>query len=121
MCVCGSLNFSANACFFEFRSNQQNHITKEELEARRHAEGVDAFLTFATEVSTMSSPLKRPPSADDAHAYMENIPQNNNSHHYIETTIVSHPPFSYLSSPSPPKKSRSRTLRTKLKKKAWLR
>lgn len=103
-------------------SNQQNHnLTKEELERRRHAEGVDAFLTFATEVSTMSSPIKRPPSIDDAHSYMENIPNNNNNNHYIETTIVSHPPFNYLSSPSPPKKSRSRTLRTKLKKKSWLR
>ncbi|XP_037051527.1 uncharacterized protein LOC119085200 isoform X2 [Bradysia coprophila] len=99
-------------------SHTNNILTKEELEARHHAEGVDAFLTFATEVSSMSSPIKRPPSPDSYNGsyaipigYYESpvIHHNNNNH------------FAYLSSPPPPKKSRSRTLRTKLKKKAWLR
>ena len=111
----------------------QHGITAEEEEARRHQEGVDAFLSFATEVSSMSSPLKRPPSAD----YVENIPMhsyNNNNHPFANGNATfyynggSSPYgqhqaiYSYMSSsPSPPKKSRTRTLRTKLKKKTWLR
>lgn len=62
-------------------------FTEAELEAQRHAEGVDAFLTFATEVSSMSSPLKRPASVDSQHSghhyLMENIPNN----YIIESTI----------------------------------
>lgn len=121
----------------------QNIISAEEMEARRHQEGIDAFLSFASSVSSMSSPIKRPPSAD----YLENIPAhhfNNNNNHIITnnnnggtqsyyyydgdsspTTIsLSHHPqhaYTYLSAPSPPKKSRTRTLRTKFKKKTWLR
>lgn len=113
----------------------QNGITPEEEEARRHQEGVDAFLSFATEVSSMSSPLKRPPSAD----YVDNIPMhtysngNNTNHPFANGNATfyngssspygQHPTiYSYTSSsPSPPKKSRTRTLRTKLKKKTWLR
>lgn len=142
--------------------HSQHVATPEELEARRHQEGVDAFLSFATEVSSMSSPIKRPPSAD----YIENIPahhfnstnNNNNNNHIINansnnnnnsnsngnantnyyyydgdsspTTIImsQHPSqmhqqhvYSYLSAPSPPKKARTRVLRTKFKKKTWLR
>lgn len=161
------LNF--NQFFFCFHS--QNHISKEELEAQRHAEGVDAFLTFATEVSSMSSPIKRPPSADSHSYMMENIPHNyiiestvyspssttspssyhlhhhqqlqhhpfqmqqqqqqqqqllhhsiNQNHHHHSYSSSNNSAASYLSSPSPPKKARSRTLRTKLKKKSsWLR
>lgn len=114
----------------------QNDLTPEE-EARRHQEGVDAFLSFATEVSSMSSPLKRPPSAD----YVENVPvynfnNNNNNHVFVNgngnyyyngnSSPLNQPfgqphAYSYISSPSPTKKSRTRTLRTKLKKKPWLR
>lgn len=132
--------------FISFCYFSQNDISPEELEARRHQEGVDAFLSFATEVSSMSSPLKRPPSAD----YVENVPiyskatvaaataavttnnnhifannnHNNGNYYYYDSsssvaTIPGH--YSYLSSPSPPKKSRTRTLRTKLKKKTWIR
>lgn len=105
---------------FSLPSHTNNILTKEELEARHHAEGVDAFLTFATEVSSMSSPIKRPPSPDSYNgSYVEHIPNG-----YYESSIIHHSNgnhFGYLSSPPPPKKSRSRTLRTKLKKKAWLR
>lgn len=119
---------------FSFQSSH-NDITPEE-EARRHQEGVDAFLSFATEVSTMSSPLKRPPSVD----YVENVPAHNynNNHLFVNgngngnyyyngsssplnQTFGQPHIYSYMSSPSPPKKSRTRTLRTKLKKKTWLR
>lgn len=118
----------------------QHGMTTAEEEARRHQEGVDAFLSFATEVSSMSSPLKRPPSAD----YVESVPpvhgysgsvSNNNNHSFANGNANyfysgSSSPYgqhqqiySYVSSssPSPPKKSRTRTLRTKLKKKTWLR
>lgn len=115
--------------------NSHTDLTPEE-EARRHQEGVDAFLSFATEVSSMSSPLKRPPSAD----YVENVSvQNftNNNHIFangngnfyfngnsspVNQQYGQQHIYSYMSSsPSPPKKSRTRTLRTKLKKKPWLR
>ena len=114
---------------YRMAPSSQNHISKEELEAQRHAEGVDAFLTFATEVSSMSSPIKRPPSAD----YMENIPNeylyetsHPNNHNHSNNVVNMQPHIQnsytiYQMSPSPPKKPRSRTLRTKLKKKAWLR
>lgn len=121
---------------FIFCLHSQNDLTPEE-EARRHQEGVDAFLSFATEVSSMSSPLKRPPSAD----YVENVPvhnfnNNNNNHVFVNgngnyyfngnSSPLNQPfgqphTYSYISSPSPTKKSRTRTLRTKLKKKPWLR
>lgn len=104
-----------------------------ELEARRHQEGVDAFLSFATEVSSMSSPIKRPLSADciDTNGTTQNGYQqfyyyyDDSSPSSTVSSISSVQAFStpnqqtYLSSPSPPKKSRSRNLRTKLKKKAW--
>lgn len=111
-------------------------------EARRHQEGVDAFLSFATRVSSMSSPLKRPSSADyvenvPAHNYTNNNNNNNNDHlfangngtyYYNDGSSPLNQPFgqqhiySYMSSsPSPPKKSRTRPIRTKLKKKTWLR
>lgn len=113
----------------------QNTVTDEEL-ARRHQEGVDAFLSFASEVSSMSSPLKRPPSADFAeivhHYGHDNDNNNNNTHnqrnHTNNNTVFmnnSHSNGNYYydsgssSSPSPPKKSRSQ--RTKLKKRVWLR
>lgn len=117
--------------------NSHNDITREEEEARRHQEGVDAFLSFATEVSSMSSPLKRPPSADYAENVSVNNFNNNNNHlfansngsyYYNGGSSPLNQPFgqphifSYMSSPSPPKKSRTRTLRTKLNKKTtWLR
>lgn len=73
-------------------------------EQRRHAEGVDAFLKFATEVSLMASPIKRAPSPDY------------NSYEYPLILDKS----SMMS--SPPKKSRTRTFRTKIKKKTtWMR
>lgn len=126
-------------CFFA----SQNDITREEEEARRHQEGVEAFLSFATRVSSMSSPLKRPPSAD----YVENVPvhiynsenNNNNNNNYLHANgngnyyynggsspldqqYGQQHIYSYMSSPSPPKKSRLRPPRTKLKKKTtWLR
>lgn len=62
----------------------------EELEAQRHAEGVDAFLKFATEVSTMSSPMKRPQSPD-SHVYMENNIPNGNSATITSTTTTAYP------------------------------
>lgn len=116
--------------------NSQHDLSPEE-EARRHQEGVDAFLSFATGISSMPSPLKRPPSAD----YVENVPvhnyNNNNNHlfangngtyYYNGAASPLSQPFgqqhiySYMSSsPSPPKKSRTRPIRTKLKKKVWLR
>ncbi|XP_031637381.1 putative uncharacterized protein DDB_G0277255 [Contarinia nasturtii] len=128
-------NGTSSDAAYESSEESQNDISREEEEARRHQEGIDAFLSFATEVSSMSSPLKRPPSSSD---YVENVPlqnyntNHNNNHHmfgngnyyynsssnqqYGQQNI-----YSYMSSPSPPKKSRSRTLRTKLKKKTWLR
>lgn len=112
--------------------SSQNDVTPEEEEARRHQEGVDAFLSFATRVSSMSSPLKRPPSAD----YVDNVPvhiYNNNNHSHANGNgnfyyNGSSSPldqqqqpqiYSYMSSPSPPKKSRTRPPRSKLKKKTW--
>ncbi|XP_055324165.1 DEP domain-containing protein DDB_G0279099 isoform X2 [Sitodiplosis mosellana] len=134
-------NGTSSDAAYESSEESQNDITREEEEARRHQEGVDAFLSFATEVSSMSSPLKRPPSAD----YVENVSvhnfnnnNNNNNNHLFANGNGSYyynggvsplnqqfgQPhiYSYMSSPSPPKKSRTRTLRTKLKKKTtWLR
>lgn len=72
--------FPFSIFLFFYLSHSQNIITAEELEARRHQEGVDAFLSFATEVSSMSSPIKRPPSAD----YLENIP----NHHFNNNHII---------------------------------
>lgn len=117
--------------------HSHNDLTPEEEARRSHQEGVDAFLSFATGVSSMPSPLKRPPSPD----YVENVPvhnyNNNNNHlfangngtyYYNGATSPLNQQYgqqhiySYMSSsPSPPKKSRTRPIRTKLKKKAWLR
>lgn len=104
----------------------------------------------------MSSPIKRPQSADSHTFMMENIPNNyiiestiysptttispyhlnhhtnnnnNNNNNYYHNNNNNHHPYTtsvtinqnnhhLLSSPSQPKKSRTRTLRTKLKKKA---
>lgn len=53
---------------------------EEALEAQSHAEGVQAFLTFATEVSTMSSPLKQPLDSlsptHHPHVYQQQHQQN---------------------------------------------
>lgn len=70
-------------------------------EQRKKAEGVDALLNLAAGFAVATStPLKRRNSDDGL--------EPNNS-------IM-------LSSPSPPKKSKTRTLRTKLKNKtSWLR
>lgn len=129
-------NDTSSDAAYESSDDSQHGTTPEEEEARRHQEGVDAFLSFATEVSSMSSPLKRPPSAE----YVDTIPMHNynnssnNSHPFANGNATfyyngSSSPYgqhqaiySYMSSsPSPPKKSRTRTLRTKLKKKTWLR
>lgn len=179
MSYSGSALLSNLLTFTLCSQTPRRNFTEAELEAQRHAEGVDAFLTFATEVSSMSSPLKRPASVDSQHSghhYMlENIPNNYiiestiytaspgatpnsgsggsaagstmssptsssyhshlhnqlQQHHHHHAQYLHHHPYATLtatngyhlsSSPSPPKKPRARTLRTKLKKKTvWLR
>lgn len=86
MCDIANVSISLNS------QTPRNGFTEEELEAQRHAEGVDAFLKFATEVSSMSSPLKRPASVESQHSghhyMMENIP----NHYIIESTIYTASP-----------------------------
>lgn len=67
---------------------------EEALEAQRHAEGVQAFLTFATEVSTMPSPLKRPLdslSPPPHHHHQQYQHQHQQHHHHQQQHVYQSP------------------------------
>jgi hypothetical protein len=93
-------------------------LNEQEMEEqRRQAEGVDALLNLAGYNTNTTLLLKRPASAED--------PQQFEKKQYFYTTEIApsnqYQTNEFFMEEPPTKKPKSRILRNKLKKKAWLR